>query len=348
MDGKVEGDAGTRSMKDHQLIAGAVMLACLIAAGAAAVSVFALRCSHKVSEEGAHVEEAGEVPAGSSVVYLKDGDIHYCACGPESPPARGVLVDEVPDIECFDASYGGDGIVYLLEDPAGEEYASLRENVVFYLYSPLRGGVRAFDCEKWHLYLVNPVIGESGDIWFSEHNGTTASTSIFRFSTGTGTKEKVAIYCVLIDLNPGEGRCLIERTELEQGGAISEVCLADLDARVIKNYSSARVRPRGWSAGKGHLIARRTFGGLWETGNEALLVSEDLEIIASYTVPEECGELEDFSWDEESGLLAFTTKKGRLYVADVRSGLPPRLLDSGGVRAPALISANAPLKPLRR
>jgi hypothetical protein len=135
-------------------------------------------------------------------------------------------------------------------------------------------------------------------------------------------------------LNEKGNACLIERTKSATGTAISEICLADLNGTVQKSYDTTSITPQGWSSDKMHLVGRRIIAGQGIFSNEALLIDRDLNIITSYNVPREYGELKEFCWDESSGYICFSTSKNELYLVNVNGAESPKLIDRGKIESP--------------
>lgn len=302
-----------------------------------------------------------------AVAYLKDGDIYYCLIDANGNMENGVLVDELDNISCFDVGENGNAIVYILESPEQKDKI-LTETSTFYIFHIDSREVREYKFDPGCPYISTYGLDSVGDIWVSSHVGTAAGEHISKFSMQQnevawaefdlpekGRFGGFGSGVGLRDIKPNGDRLLISRHEYyPESGSYEELYLVTASGEVLNDYGyslfsqdTTEVVPERWTADGESLIGRRKK----ETGigatNELFLIDEDKEIIESYVVPEEHGEVFSYDWDELRGLLVYSTIENKLLLVDIGSREIITKIDVSNIRDCRLVDS-ADFKPYVR
>jgi hypothetical protein len=286
-----------------------------------------------------------------AVAYLKDGDIYYCLIDANGNMENGVLVDEVNNIMQFNVGENGNSIVYIVESPQqGDEV--MIETDTFFLFRLDSGDVKKYKVDAGGAYIGTFGLDSEGDIWVCSHVGTAAGSWISRFSMQDNRVERVEFDLPekgrfgglgsgvgLCDIEPDGEQLLISRHEYyPESGSYEELYLVTEFGEVLKDYGyslfsqdTTEIVPERWTVDGESLIGRRKEESGIGATNELFLIDEDKEILGSYLIPEEHGEIFSYDWDETCNLLAYSTDKNRLFIVDIASHEVVAKIDGGEI-----------------
>ena len=304
-------------------------------------------------EDNSQATAAAEAEEEEVVVaYLKDGDIYYCLIDANGNMENGVLVDEVNSIIQFDVGENGDSIVYIVESPERED-KYLTETNTFYVFHIDSGEVREYEFDPGFSYVSTIGLDDIGDIWFSSGPGTAAGEYISKISVQDNEVTRAEFDLPekgrfggfgsgagLISLKSDDDQLLISRHEYyPESGSYEELYLVTESGEVLKDYGyslfsqdTTEIVPERWTSDGESLIGRmKDESGIGAT-NELFLIDEDKEVLGSYSVPEEHGELFSYDWDKSHNRLVYSTIEDKLFLVDTDSHEVLEKIDGGNLR----------------